>query len=44
MGVQGRGGIAACILDLTLPRDIGFSIHRFLCPELVCWGGGEVNI
>ena len=43
MGVQGRGGVAACIVDLTLPRDNGFSIHRFLCPGLVCRGRG-VNI
>jgi hypothetical protein len=41
MGVQGRGGIAACIIDFTLPRDNGFSIYRFLCTGLVCPGRGE---
>jgi len=40
MGVQGRGGIFSCIVDLTLPRDNGLSVHRFLFPGLVCRGGG----
>jgi len=41
MDVQGRGGIAACIINLTLPRDNGFSIYRFLRTGLVCPGRGE---